>query len=97
MAHGKGSRKRARDKRLNAKRAMRASRQALWESLRGTSRNKKKKTNQVSGQASVFASVLAMVRVKINGVWQTAERMVHGGPNCGNIGCKRCSPIWRVA
>jgi hypothetical protein len=22
-------------------------------------------------------------------------RKVHGGPECGNIGCKRCSEVWK--
>jgi len=97
MAHGKGARTRARQKRLNEKRARQAARQAIWNANKGTSRNKKKKAGGVVGESVSYSRFLMNVVVKfVNGVAIMGQRMVHGGPECGNIGCKRCSPIWRA-
>lgn len=97
MAHGKKSRNRARIKRLNEKRARRAARQALWDSLKGTGKNRKKKLGGGAiGEQTVFARVKALVYGKVQGKVQLVERMVHGGNACGNIGCKKCSPIWSI-
>ena len=97
MAHGKGARARSKMKRMAAKRAMKAARQANWEALRGTAKNKKKKVGGGGGIVSVASNrVLMAVRRDIHSD-VIVERMVHGGAECGNIGCKRCSPIWKIS
>lgn len=102
MAHGKQSRKRQREKRLGAKRARRAALQAVWDALKGSGKNKKKKnTNSIGGIIREYARVLWPVKVVTlnrdgSRTTEVKERMVHGGPDCRNIGCKRCSSLWRV-
>jgi len=95
MAHS--NRKSQREKRKAQKAARKAARQAEWAAIAGTSKNKKKKTGGKGRVLAKPARVLMEVLAKVNGVLVPALRMVHGGADCRNIGCKRCSPLWRVA
>lgn len=96
MAHS--NRKNQREKRKAMKAARKAARQAEWAAAAGTSRNKKKKGVGGKGlQVIRPARILAEVLTVVNGVRTVAQRMVHGGDACGNVGCKRCSKIWQVA
>lgn len=68
----------------------------MWESLKGTPKNRKKKLNRgVRGEMVSSARVLIEVPVRVNGVLTKGLRKVHGGNSCGNIGCKKCSSLWR--
>jgi hypothetical protein len=95
--------KRARAKRhlakMQAKRAVRAARKAFYESLRGTSKNKKSKREvrrgkKARGSVKLLREVL-VVPVELRGVLVLTQRTVHGGESCGNVGCKRCSALWQ--
>ncbi len=79
MAHGKGARVRAREKRARRK----AEKMAEFASKIGHPSNKKKKGDQAGGKNWSTAKIT----ITINGV----ELKAHGGPECGNIGCKRCN------
>lgn len=94
MAHS--NRNKQREKRKAQKAARKAARRAEWAALAGTSKNKKKKGQGGKGIQLVKPSrILMEVPVDVNGVRVMAPRKVHGGPECRNIGCKRCSPVWR--
>jgi hypothetical protein len=91
--------KRARAKRhvekMNAKRATKATRRAQYEALKGTGKNKKRKSGH-SGNITVKPLALVIVvPVEAYGIIVLGERKVHGGPRCQNFGCKRCSSYWR--
>lgn len=93
MAHSNRSRLRENKKRLKA--ARKTAQKALWESMRGRADNKKKKGAKLAnGITNRPARILHSIRTLIMGVWVLAERKVHGGPPCGNIGCRRCSSAW---
>lgn len=98
MAHGNKSRERNRLKRLAQKRARKASMKALYEERRRTGQNKKSKRvrrNAKGGNKTVVPDrEVMMVTVMVNGETMKAERRVHGGPKCRNIGCKKCSLLW---
>lgn len=79
MAHGKGARVRARIKRA----ARKAAKQAEFAAKIGHASNKKKKGDQAGGKNWGIAKIV----INVGGVLLKA----HGGPECGNVGCKRCN------
>lgn len=95
MAHS--NRDKQREKRKAKKAAIKAAKRAVWAALVGKPGNKKKRGSLIQGQSSAYARILAKVWGSVNGVKTIVERTVHGGPECGNIGCKRCSSTWRIA
>lgn len=97
MAHGSKSRARTKERRLREKRARKAAQVALYEARRKAGQNKKSKrfVRHNKGQVAIVPDrIIMLVTVVINGQVTKAERKVHGGPKCRNIGCKRCSPLW---
>lgn len=96
MAHGKGARGRAEVKRLNQKRARKLARQAIWDALKGTAKNKKKKQFGTAGESAHHARVKMVVKTDRDGELVKTTLTVHGGPECGNIGCKRCSSRYQI-
>lgn len=96
MAHGKKSRARNREKQLREKRARKAAQTALYESRRRAGINGKSKRylRNAKGGGQRGERVQALVPVLIRGVWTQTLRSVHAGSNCGNVGCKKCSPLW---
>lgn len=96
MAHS--NRNHQRERRLNQKRARKAARQAAWDLLKGTTKNKKKKTGNKNTSTFVIEERILITVVKYDKkgkLTSYVERRVHGGEECGNIGCKRCSSLWR--
>lgn len=96
---GKRARAKRHEDKMKAKRALRVARRAFYESLRGTSKNKKSKREARRGKGAnksvVPSRLIILVPVKVRGVFVLAQRKVHGGPVCPNIGCKRCSELWK--
>jgi hypothetical protein len=96
-----GKRNRQREKRKAAKAARKAARQAIWEALKGTGKNKKRKSNKGQETGSRAARIeidVKVVRFNRDGTKTVSvqKRRVHGGAECPNIGCKRCSPLWKI-
>lgn len=79
MAHGKGSRKRNKDKRLASKLAKKQAMRAAWDLISGTSANRKKKVNRTIKSKSRFGSA----RLKL---------VDHPYGRCGNLACNKCYP-----
>ena len=97
MAHSAAKRNRQRQKRKLAKQAQKAARQAIWDAMKGTGKNKKKKVSRAEGHASGKPSrILMEVFVLVLGKPGKGLRKVHGGGECRNIGCKRCSSVWKI-
>ena len=96
MAHS--NRNKQKEKRKAMKAARKAARQAEWSAMAGTSKNKKKKGQGRKGiSLGRAARILMNIFVKEKGQVVLRPRMVHGGDDCRNVGCKRCSNIWRTA
>lgn len=98
MAHGSKSRARTKERRLKEKRARKASMQALYDSRKNTGANKKSKrflSHMKGSNRKTTARILIEVPALIKGVVGKVFRKAHGGPECGNVGCKRCSLVAR--
>jgi hypothetical protein len=96
---GRGSRARTKERRAKVRKARKAAQRALYESRRNAGTNQKSKRFVKKSKAAPKAKparISMMVRTEI-GSTALVERKVHGGPICGNIGCRRCSPLWKVA
>lgn len=83
-------------KRAAARKSQKLARKTAWATLIGTSRNKKLKTRagsvkKHSPMAKVKEAIPAMIRGKLG----SKTTMVHRGPKCFNVGCKRCSLVAR--
>ncbi len=87
---GKRAKAKRHKEKMNAKRAEKA---REYEALKGTGKNKLNKSYKAKKAVSP-EKVLMLVSVVIAGQATKAERRVHGGPECGNVGCKRCSSVW---
>ena len=85
-----------REKRKAARLAQKRARKAEWASLIGTSRNKKLAKNTGSKRRPPMAKVQQSILKVWQGRTVASNGMVHQGPKCFNVGCKRCSPIWRI-
>lgn len=81
-----------RKQRSAVRRSKKLARKATWATLIGTSRNKKAKQAGAVKKRPPAAKKPYPVKVTIKGKVVIAPRMFHAGPECGNTGCKRCSP-----
>jgi hypothetical protein len=98
MAHGSKSRARTKQIRLNKKRAKKAEMQALYEARKRAGINKKSKRYLRNARKVVKVKApkfIMEIPIWVRGKLRLASRTVHGGDECGNVGCKRCSPVWQ--
>lgn len=91
MGRSKEAMKRRHDKRMARRRAIKAAKRAAYMALIGTSGNRKRKAAARTTVTSI-AREKRLVPVVRNGkvVWDL--RSVHGGADCGNVGCRKCFP-----
>jgi len=94
---GKRARAAQKEKRLKAKRAKKEAQKALYASWRDAGKNKKSKRflkKNKGANKTTEARIVMLIPVKIKGEFVLVARKVHGGRDCGNVGCKKCSPVW---
>lgn len=91
MGRSKEAKKRRHDKRMARRRAVKAAKRAAYMALIGTSGNRKRKVSAKVATASV-ARERRLVPVVSKGSVILALRSVHGGADCGNLGCRKCFP-----
>lgn len=91
MGRSREAKKRRHDKRMARRRAIKAAKRAAYMALIGTSGNRKRKSRAGAISMSI-AREKREVPVVRRGLVVLELRSVHGGPDCGNIGCRRCFP-----
>lgn len=96
---GRGSRARTKARRAKERRARKAAKQTQYEAWRDAGTNQKskrfRKHNKMAAKTKPAREL--MLVPKAIGLAELVRRKVHGGSeNCGNIGCRKCSSVWRV-
>lgn len=91
MGRSKEAIKRRHGKRMARRRAIKAAKKAAYMALIGSSANRKRKVHAGTITASAPREK-RLVPVTRRGAVVLELRSVHGGADCGNVGCRRCFP-----
>lgn len=91
MGRSSDAKRRRHDKRMARRRAIKAAKRAAYMALIGSSGNRKRKVS--TGRTAVnVPRERQLVPVVKRGAVVLETRSVHGGADCGNVGCRRCFP-----